>query len=195
MAILKVINNGYSEEGVYDRVINYIFRKDNPYRKHFGFQYVYFRGPQSVALQFRNIADYYMQPGKVLLYHFVVSFSLESEGWVYHNPRIAWRIIFQAMGELPYAAFWCLHGDTENLHAHIAMSPVNLETGLKYPNRRGDYRHLANRIFYYECFERQVVGKLYEKTYGFYPKEEAYTEVPRCTVIYGTPEDEGCRVL
>ena len=185
MAILKVINGNYIEDNSYINLINYIFKENNIYKNYYGCQYLYNNGIDGIAQQFKNIAGYYHQTDGILLYHYIVSFSNIYEGWI-NTPEIALKIIGQAMCNLPYAAIWCVHGDTDDLHVHIIMSPVDFTRGLKYPNKKENHEALAERITFFELIERKNIGKIYKETYGFFDdkQEEIYTTIPSCIVVY-----------
>lgn len=185
MAILKVINGGYTESNIYENLVNYIFKEENVYKDYYGCQYIYNNGNDGIAMQLQAIANYYHQTDGVLLYHYVVSFSPIYEGWI-NNPVIALQIVEQAIAILPYAAIWCVHGDTDNLHVHIIMSPVDFMTGLKYENKKENHKALAERITLSELIEHRKLGKVYTNTYDFIgeKQEEIYTKVPDCMVVY-----------
>lgn len=185
MAILKVINGGYTESNIYENLVNYIFKEENVYKDYYGCQYIYNNSNDGIAMQLQAIAQYYHQTDGVLLYHYVVSFSPIYEGWI-NNPVIALQIVEQAIAILPYAAIWCVHGDTDNLHVHIIMSPVDFMTGLKYENKKENHKALAERITLSELIEHRKLGKVYTNTYDFIgeKQEEIYTKVPDCMVVY-----------
>lgn len=185
MAILKVINRNYIEDNSYINLIHYIFKENNIYKYYYGCQYLYNNNIEGIAQQFKNIAGYYNQTNGILLYHYIVSFSNTYEGWI-NTPGTALKIVGQAMCNLPYAAIWCVHGDTDDLHVHIIMSPVNIENGLKYANKKENHQALAERITFFELIERKNIGKIYKKTYDFIcqEQEEAYVSVPKCLVVY-----------
>lgn len=184
MAILKIINGNYIYNNCYINLVNYIFKEDNIYKNYYGCQYLYNNGNEGIAQQFQAIANNYHQNTGVLLYHYVVSFSHTSEGWV--SSEIALRIVEQAISVLPYASIWCVHGDTDDIHVHIVMSPVNIKNGLKYTNKKDDHENLAEKILVSELVERKNIGTIHKKTYGISDeeKEKAYTFVPECLVVY-----------
>lgn len=184
MAVLKIINNQYSDYNEIEKVINYLFRS-NSNGECWGSQYLYCPDIPTITYQLYNMASYYHITGNIL-HHFVLSFDKYNEDWIYHAPAIACRILDYAFSCMPYAAIWNVHQDTEHLHIHILMSAVNLSTGLKYRNHQTDHAELANAITDGELIERKKMGPLYTKTYGFEgcEPEKCYTSIPMCKICY-----------
>lgn len=189
MAVLKIINNDYSDYNITEKIVGYILNYGQ-LAGLWGSNNLYCPDAAAVGLQLNNIARYYRIGGNIL-HHFVLSFDRDTEGWIYYDPSIACRIVEDVFFPLPHASIWNVHTDTGHLHVHIIMSAVNLMTGLKYPNRKTDHQILANQIYDAEYFERCRIGTLYAKTYGFEgcEPEVCYTKIPDCKVIYSnTPE-------
>lgn len=85
MAILKIMNNDYSNYYTTEVVINYIFHHE-PVNGYCGCQKLYCSDIQTISCQFNNIARYYNISGNIL-HHFVLSFDKDTEGWIYYNPE------------------------------------------------------------------------------------------------------------
>ena len=125
MSNLIIVNKDYHNEGALQNVVNYILND----KKTHGIS-----GGRNVLLNcpceyMEYVKRYFCKTGGKLIQHFILSFSDDDPILVTE----AYEIGYEVCALYPeYQLVFGVHQNTEHLHIHWAMNPVNMNNGTKF---------------------------------------------------------------
>lgn len=138
MAIIKIMDDEYRNIESIRNVTSYIINP-NKTCDYYGGQGVLLNKPY---LYMEAVQDYYCNGGKKMQ-HFIISFEDVDD----ISLSVAFDLAYAVCGLFPnHQLVFGVHLDTDNIHIHWALNPVNLRTGKKFNFTYGESFGLRKKI-------------------------------------------------
>lgn len=174
MAIFKIVNHSYSDQGDIFREINYIL---NPVKCIYtGVNNLISNDPILLTHQFMYIKNYYRKNSGKQLEHFVLSLDtgLEEKDVTLHSLNM-FAILFSR--ELDnYQMVYAIHKSNTNAHIHFIMNSIDMYTGKHFHISKKDFKNFMNNIAELLSFENiALAGYTYYDENGLMRRGETHS--------------------
>lgn len=147
MAIFKQVDlnhNGLDSKSpnLISNEITYILNKFKMYHGYWGgYNFLMVPDVQNIVMQFNAPKKIYHKNNYISMRHFILSFSSEFDDVTpYQAALIAERIALIFSHE--YQVIYAIHENTDNLHIHFLVNPVNIYTGKLLNISKATYKNL-----------------------------------------------------
>ena len=141
MANLIIVKDDYCNEGALQNVVNYVLDDKKTHGISGGWN-VLIHCPCECM---EYLKKYFCKTGGKLVQHFRLSFSDDD----YVLATEAYEIGYKVCALYPeYQLVFGVHQNTEHLHIHWAMNPVNMSNGTKFNFTHEETHKLVNGVSY-----------------------------------------------
>lgn len=131
MAVLKIVKNDYSDSDTLKDLVNYI-QNDDKTHGDIGAQGTSLSDPSECMYRVRN---YFCQTEGKSVQHFILSFGEKDKTSLLDAMGLGYAVCALYP---EYQVIFGVHHNTNHLHIHWAMNPVNTRTGKKFSFTYGE---------------------------------------------------------
>lgn len=172
MAIMKIVNNSYSDYNSVANLLNYILSRKNGWVGDSGSNLLLLLDGFQIAEQMRKVSAFYGKDNRRLVRHMIISYSPYYENWVTAEQRF--YNIYECMKMYFPGHQWIMgmHEKEGDTHIHIVYNLTDVYTGIQLSEGQDFFEQLS---YGFTCHGFMTNGKMkhlrYKVCYG-----EAYHE-------------------